>query len=108
MENKEIVEEIAKEGTLKEIIRNIGGTDENLRDLEQDIYLDLLRKDPALLNSLREKGEMKWYLVKTVKNQIYSRNSPYYNIYKKGQEKKDDRHLCDFNEILTSDGHILR
>ena len=100
IEKAEIIADIAKEGTLREIIRNVGGTkDEDLRDLEQDIYLELLRKDVALLNTLREKGELKYYLAKIVKNQIYSKTSPYYHKYKKQNEKKDDRHICDFGEI---------
>lgn len=101
MENQEIVEKIAREGILKDIIRNIGGTrDEDLKDLEQDIYIDLLSKDNTLLNSLLEKDSLRWFLVKIAKNQIHSSNSRFYNNYKKRNKLKDDRHICDFAEIL--------
>lgn len=100
MEKAKIIADIAKEGTLREIIRNVGGTkDEDLKDLEQDIYVELLRKDAALLNDLKEKGELKYFLAKIVKNQIYSKSSPYYRTYKKPNEKKDDRYICDTEQI---------
>lgn len=102
MTKAQIIAELAKEGTIKEIIRNIGGTkDEDLKDLEQDIYYDLLRKDVALLKELKDKDELKFFITKMVKNNVYSKNSPYYKVYKKPNEKKDDRHLSDFEQIPT-------
>lgn len=94
-----IVADLAKKGTIKEIIHNIGGTsDEDLKDLEQDIYLDLLRKPLAQLNSLIEKGQLQFFLVRMIQNQIRSKNSPFYNKYKKTKEK-NDRYLLNNGEI---------
>lgn len=86
MTRNDVIEEIAKTGLLHTIIQNIGGTtDEDLKDLEQDIYLDLYTKEEKLLTDLYEKGQLKFYLARIVSNNIHSSSSRYFTTYKKPQ-----------------------
>lgn len=106
METGKIIEELAREHTVEDIVRNIGGKkDEDLKDLVQDIYLDLLRKDAALLNSLKEKGELKFFITKMAKNNICSKNSPFYKNYKRHNELRDENgHIQDNGEVFGDNG----
>ena len=89
MTNAECVEKIFREETLKTIINKIGGTDKDLQDLEQDLYLALLKKDNKTLNHLIEnENELKYYLARMSTNQIKSKSSPYQKNYKRYQRQK--------------------
>lgn len=98
MTKNEIIGAIASSGMLRTIIQNIGGTtDEDLKDLEQDIYLVLFTKDEKTLNDLYTTGQMKYYLARIAANNIHSTTSPFYTTYKKPKinaeplnEKDDD------------------
>ena len=50
-------------------------------DLIQDIYLLLLQKDDDLIVNLYNKDEIGFYLLKIARNQLLSKNSPYYTKY---------------------------
>ncbi len=81
-----IYETIYREGILKNLIQNIGKLedDENLNDLEQDIYLHLMEKGKEQqLQKMYDNGQIVYYLARIVSNQIHSHNSPYYYKYKK-------------------------
>ena len=80
----EIINHIATSNTLHNLIVNIGGTnDEDLKDLEQDIYLDLYTKSDKVLNDLYNNGQLSFYLARMVCNNIHSSTSRYYTTYKK-------------------------
>lgn len=85
MTNNEIIEYIARSKLLNNIITQIGkGEDpDNLKDLEQDLYIELLQKDNKLLSELYDKKQLNYYLCRAVINNIKSKNSRYYYIYKK-------------------------
>ena len=84
MTKNEIIEEIANKGTLHTLIQNIGGTtDPDLKDLEQDLYLDLYTKSEKTLQELYEKDQLNFYLARMVTNNIHSSTSRYYTKYKK-------------------------
>ena len=83
----EIIEYIAKENILHNIIQNVGGTaDEDLKDLEQDIYLDLYSKSEKALNDIYANGQLNFYLARIVSNNIHSSSSRYYTQYKKPKQ----------------------
>lgn len=100
MESAEIVRLLAASAIVETICQNIGGKDEDIRDLSQDIYLDLLRKDDALLNDLMDNKTYNFYIAKMVINNVFSKTSPYYELYKRFKRNNDDRYLCDNSEIL--------
>lgn len=59
-------------------------------DLIQEIYLVLLEKDPKYIESLWEKGELGYYIIALVRNNLFSVNSRYYYKYIKMRSLSDD------------------
>ena len=82
---KKVVELIVKDKILDQIINNIAkdAKDEDLNDLKQDIYLELLEKNEDWLFGIYERGQMNYYLTRIVLNNINSKTSPFYYRYRK-------------------------
>lgn len=80
-----IIDEIAKTNQVEKIVFKILGSSRNPfdcpRDLIQDIYLLILTKDDDLVVNLYNKGELGYYILKIVRNQLLSKNSPYFYTY---------------------------
>ena len=87
--NSEIINEIADSGLVEEIIDGVSYSKfeikENLKDLAQDIYLQLLQMDTKKLNDLYTKNQLRYWLARIVVNSSHSKTSPYYYQYKKAQ-----------------------
>lgn len=89
MSKYNIIDEISKDKLVEEIVYNIGSKDdEDLKDLVQDIYINLLEKEDSLIENLYSTNQLKFYIVKMVVNNIHSKNSPYYTKYKKDKINK--------------------
>ena len=89
MDKYSIIDEISKDKLVEEIVYNIGSKDdEDLKDLIQDIYINLLEKEDSLIETLYNTNQLKFYIVKMVVNNIHSKNSPYYTKYKKDKINK--------------------
>lgn len=89
MSKYDIIDEISKDKLVEEIVYNIGSKDdEDLKDLAQDIYINLLEKEDSLIENLYSTNQLKFYIVKMVVNNIHSKNSPYYTKYKKDKINK--------------------
>lgn len=89
MDKYSIIDEISKNKLVEEIVYNIGDRgDEDLKDLIQDIYINLLEKEDSLIENLYSINQLKFYIVKMVVNNIHSKNSPYYTKYKKDKINK--------------------
>lgn len=90
-----IIEEIARNKLVEKIIKKIGRYEDetNLQDLAQDIYVELLFTDEALLNKLYDNSQLNYYITRIVKNNIISKTSNYYYKYKKQkfEELNDER-----------------
>lgn len=84
MDVNEIVNEIAKQGLLHNIIMNItkgkSQDPDALKDLEQDIYVSLLGKGDKLIE-VWDEGHINYYLARIVCNNIMSSTSFYYRTY---------------------------
>lgn len=94
---------IYKNNTLRTIISNIAKdtTDDDLQDLEQDIYLELLTKDEETIDDLFLKGQLNYYITRMVINNINSKTSRYYYRYKKNKMKNVP--LDEWKETADSD-----
>lgn len=89
MSKYNIIDEISKNKLVEEIVYNIGDRgDEDLKDLIQDIYINLLEKEDSLIENLYSTNQLKFYIVKMIVNNIHSKNSPYYTKYKKDKINK--------------------
>lgn len=104
MTKTEAVEKIYHTGLLHKLITNIGGSGEDEKDLEQDLYLSLMEKPEELLAHLAEnEDELRYYLARMTLNQVRSKSSPYIQTYKAYKRKKSDEAIGKFNERLQTD-----
>ena len=86
MTKNEIIGIIAKERLVEEIVSNIAKSsdcDDTLKDLSQEIYLDLLSKDEEKIVNLYETNQIRFFVVRMVTNNLFSKNSPYYQVFRK-------------------------
>lgn len=94
MTKLEIIDELSRSNTVEKIIYKLLPCSKNPfdypEDLIQDIYLLLLEKDDKLIIDLYNKGELGFYLLKVIRNQMISQNSPYYTKYIKFRANSDD------------------
>ena len=89
MDKYKIIDEISKQKIVEEIVYNIGSKDdEDLKDLIQDIYINLLEKEDSLIETLYNTNQLKFFIIRMVVNNIHSKNSPYYTKYKKDKINK--------------------
>ena len=106
MTKYEVVDIIAKEHLVDRIVNKLLSSSKNPfdcpEDLIQDVYLLLLQKDDNLIVDLYERGELAYYLLRIVRNQLLSVNSSYYYKYIKLGAKSDDLTQAA-NTITTED-----
>ena len=88
MTKGEIIETIAKQRMVEQIVSNIAKKDDDtLKDLCQQIYVDLLQKEEEKIVQLYENGQLRFFIVRMVSNNIFSCNSPYYALFKRYSSK---------------------
>ena len=94
MTKYEIIDELSNNATVEKIVNKLVSSSKNRfdfpDDLIQDIYVLLLEKDEDLIVNLYNKGELGFYLLKVARNQLLSKNSPYYTKYIKFRAISDD------------------
>lgn len=94
MTKYEVVDIIAREHLVDRIVNKLLSSSKNPfdcpEDLIQDIYLLLLQKDDDLIVNLYNKGEIGYYLLRVVRNQLLSKNSSYYYTYIKLGANSDE------------------
>lgn len=105
MTKYDVVEKLYKDGTVDRIIYKLLSSSKNPfdcpEDLIQDIYLLLLQKDDDLIVNLYNKDEIGFYLLKIARNQLLSKNSPYYTKYIKFRAYSDE--ITQAAHITTED-----
>ena len=94
MTKYEVVDIIAKEHIVEKIVYKLLPCSKNPfdypQDLIQEIYLILLNSDENLIVALYNKGELGFYILRISRNQLLSKNSPYYTKYIKFGANSDD------------------
>ena len=90
----DVVDIIAREHLVERIVNKLLSSSKNPfdypQDLIQDIYLILLNSDENLIVALYNKGELGFYILRISRNQLLSKNSPYYTKYIKFRANSDD------------------
>ena len=90
----DVVDIIAREHLVEKIVYKLLPCSKNPfdypEDLIQDIYLILLNSDENLIVSLYDKGELGFYILRISRNQLLSKNSPYYTKYIKFRAQSDE------------------
>lgn len=92
MTKSEVVNIIAKERMVETAIANIAKTnsDDTLKDLSQNIYVDLLSKDEEKIVNLYETNQLRFFIVRMITNNLFSKNSPYYQTFRKNANLRVD------------------
>lgn len=94
MTKYEVIDIIAREHLVERIVNKLLSSSKNPfdcpEDLIQDVYLLLLEKGDKLIVDLYERGELAYYLLRVVRNQLLSVNSKYYYTYIKLGANSDD------------------
>ena len=94
MTKYEVVDIIAREHLVEKIVYKLLPCSKNPfdypEDLIQDIYLILLNCDENLIVTLYNKGELGFYILRISRNQLLSKNSPYYTKYIKFRAQSDE------------------
>lgn len=105
MTKYDVLDIIAREHLVEKIVYKLLPCSKNPfdcpEDLIQDIYLILLNSDENLIVTLYNKGELGFYLLKIARNQLLSKNSPYYQKYIRFQSNSDD--ITQATNIPTED-----
>ena len=90
----DVVDIIAREHLVEKIVYKLLPCSKNPfdypEDLIQDIYLILLNSDENLIVALYNKGELGFYILRISRNQLLSKNSPYYTKYIKFRAQSDE------------------
>ena len=85
MTKYEVIDIIARDHLVERIVNKLLSSSKNPfdcpEDLIQDVYLLLLEKGDKLIVDLYERGELVYYLLRVARNQLLSKNSPYYTKY---------------------------
>ena len=101
MTKNEVISVIAKDRLVEQICSNIAKSadcDDTLKDLSQEIYLDLLSKDEEKIVNLYETNQIRFFVVRMVTNNLFSKNSPYYQVFRKNANLTVD--LDNFKDKL--------
>lgn len=94
MSRTDEINKIAKEHVVEDIIQNIAkSNDDNLTDLAQDIYIQLLEMPNDKFKILQCGNQLKYYLVGLIRNNVFSTTSPYYYKYKRFKHEEIDENI---------------
>lgn len=100
MTRKEIVEELAEQRVVEQMVRVICKVSATyLQDLSQMIYVYLLEYDEDKLVTLYEEGSLRFFLVRIIKNQWHSNTSPFHYTYRRFSQQSNS--LTDYEDKGT-------
>lgn len=102
MTKDEAIERIFKTGILKKICRQIADPSFS-DDLEQEIYVAMLRKPEPLLQELWDKGQMHFYLTRVATNLYRSSTSKFTKKHKQFEHNDDVSTISDMYYAENSD-----
>lgn len=105
MTKYEVVDIISRDHLVEKIVFKLLPASKNPfdcpEDLIQDVYLLLIEKSDKLIVDLYERGELAYYLLRVARNQLLSKNSPYYQKYIRFKSNSDD--ISEAAHIPTED-----
>lgn len=98
MNKREIVLALAQSRKVESILKCNRTDSTFVKDLAQDIYLQLLEKDEGLIQGLYERNELEWFIRKMITNNLFSVTSPYYRNYESFRQRSCEiKDYIDYN-----------
>lgn len=103
MSKQEIIQELANNNTIHEIVNNItkAPLSEDELDFIQDLYINLLEKDDKVIEDLYNKNQLKFFITRIVLNNLRSVTSPFYYKYRRWTSKKQDIDETNTNKFIA-------
>ena len=97
---KDIIGKLANKKVVEQIIANItnDNDDDTLKDLAEMIYVWLMEDDEDKIESMYQNNQLNYYITRIVINNLHSKNSRYYYLFKKPEQHNDIRDLIDGEE----------
>ena len=96
---EEVVELVAKEGWVEECIKTVSGGvwRSEYSDLTQDVLVELL--DQEKIVGLYQRGQLKFYIMRVVRNNIQSATSRFFYKYRRfSLLNQGDKALSNYGE----------
>lgn len=87
MTREDIVGELARERVVETIIVRMTKRDwcADFADLAQMVYLVLLEYPEDKVQEMYDDGWVRFFIARVIRNQYYSRNSPFYALFRRKQ-----------------------
>lgn len=87
-----IIEKIANEKVVENLLQKHTdfSNDPYIDDLAQDIYICLLETDSETIEKLYNSNELEYYIKKIIKNNLYSKTSPFFYKYERFRKITDE------------------
>ncbi len=103
MSKQEIIQELANNNTIHEIVNNItkAPLTEDELDFIQDLYIELLSKDDKVIEDLYNKNQLKFFITRIVLNNLRSVTSPFYYKYRRWTSKKQDIDETNTSKLIA-------
>lgn len=91
MTKYEIINDLAQRHVVEKMVKGClkGRYDQDANDLVQDIYLSIMEKNDSLVEEMFQRGELEYFILGMVKNNIFSTHSPFYYKYKLWNQKRE-------------------
>lgn len=97
MTKSDIISKLAKNSTVERMIsKYTNGQADFASDLSQDIYVSLLEKDDTLITELYNNDQLGFFVLRMVRNNLFSTTSPYYSKYIKYSTKASDLSISEY------------
>lgn len=98
MNSRNIINELAKNCVVEKFVKKYTDFANNpyIEDLVQDIYVSLMEKENSFIQNLYKKNELDYFIIKMIKNNLYSSTSPFYKKYQQFRAITDS--IGDFSD----------
>lgn len=96
----EVIDILARSKTVETLLGKIShGSFPHLDDLAQDIYLSLLLKDDDKIVSMYNDKQLLFYIIRIIRNNLYSTTSPYWRQYRRYTSTNIDLDSIDVSNL---------
>lgn len=90
MTKQDIVNQLARTKTIERLCKAYHSNSPYIKDLCQDLYIDLLNKDDATIHKLYTTDTFEYYIKKMLSNNINSSTSPFYKKYEQYRKNTEE------------------
>lgn len=97
---KATIKKIAEQHIVESVVKNVtnNSKDEDLKDLCNDIYLELMEKPESVLSGIYERDQIQYYITRIVLNNVNSKTSRFYYKYRRWKLMKSEGEIPESGE----------